>query len=239
MRHLKRTFILFGSILISVCTYAQLSIGPSVYYGRSNFPNELNDIDHREGETYETEFGNSYVAGVFAEYQMKEWFSVQLDVLYDQLNFRQEDVITNSNPVDGSQWISTNERKAEYLSIPLTLQFNYKKMHANVGYQTSFLLSNYERRCTSDPYHGESCQEGKSITLTDKNISLLLSLSYQVYKGLEIEARYLKGMTNVSDGQSGWNMFYSSTVQYIFGLNYHFDLSKKKTEDEAGEEIEP
>lgn len=214
--------------------FGQLSLGPAAYFGQSNFPSEKEDFARRVTETYESKFGNSFAVGMFAEYQMKDWFSLQIDALYDQLNFSEEQIAITSFPLPESEWRNTNNRKAQYLSLPLTLQFNYKFLHANIGYQTSFLLNNYEKRCNTTS-GSEECQSGESTTLTKLNTSLVAGLSFDLYKGLGLEYRFVKGLNNVSNNSSGVNTYQSGTIQYLVGLTYRFRLSQKAATPAEGE----
>jgi len=120
--------------------------------------------------------------------------------------------------------------KIEYISIPLTMQFQYKKLNLNIGYQTSFLVSNYYKATTIDQVGTVSNSEGNGKEMfINRNISLISALSYNVYKNAHIEVRYTKGLTNENNGQTG--LFYNATTtQFLIGLYYKIQFKKKELE---------
>lgn len=224
-----KQLLIIGSLLISINSLGQFYFGPAFYFGKSELSNNI--ISIRSSSNY-TEFRNSYTGGFFNEYTFNSWFSMQLDILYDQLNSEQFYFVDKNNP---NSYKSNQSDKTEYLSLPLTMQFQYKKLNFNIGYQTSFLLSSYYKSSTTDQFGGTSNSEGKGNNMfLNRNISLISALSYGAYKNIHIEVRYTKGLTNIMNTQAGYQ-YNSTTSQILIGLYYKIQFKKKEPQTEEQE----
>ncbi len=207
----------------------QFSIGPSIKFGRSNLPNDIESI--RESENY-TEYGNNYAIGILNEYKLKNWFSVEIDLLFDHLSSQKFYFVDKNN---SNLYKSNQLNKIGYLSIPLFLQFNYKKLNFNIGCQTSFRISEYTKLTITDQDNSQTIYEGNNYNMfLKKNIALTSAITYRLYENFELELRYIKGFVNIMNEKTGY-VYNASTTQFLFGLNYKFDFKKKKSTEEIPE----
>ncbi len=216
------------SLLISLNSFSQFSFGPAIYFGKSEI---LNNISTIRSETSYTEYRDSYVAGLSNEYKLNNWFSMQLDILYDQLNSEQFFFTDINDPTRYRYW---QFDKLEYLSLPLTMQFQYKKLNLNIGYQTSFLLSNHYEYTKVDQFGTDNLKGQDNDMFINRNISFLSALSYNVYKNINIECRYTRGLSNIMNGQTGFH-YDATTSQFLIGLYYMVHIKKKEPETEVEE----
>jgi len=221
---MKQLFII-GSLLISLNSLAQFSLGPALYFGKSELKDDYATI---RNSTYFTEARNSFVAGVFVEYQFNNWYSMQLDVLYDQINSEKFYLQNKYNP---NSYRTNQSNKLTYLSLPLSMQFKYKKFQLNIGYQTSFLLTNSYESTVIDQAQNktETKGNGKNI-FTNLNVSLLVGISYEIFKNIHIEGRYTEGLTSLANNAAG---YYSDerTNQFLVGLYYKISFKKKESKE--------
>ncbi len=220
-----KKLLFIASLLISLNSFSQFSVGPAAYIGKSELSN---DIESVRTESNYTEFGNSYAAGLFGEYQIKKWFSIQLDVLYDQLNSEQFYFVDKSEP---NRYRSNQLDRLEYLTLPLTLQFNYKRLKLNMGCQASFLMSAYSDRTVIDQFGKVSNWAGDSDgRYLESNYSFITGLSFNVYKNIHIEGRYTRGLPNIMDERTGYK-YSATTSQFLIGLYYQILLKKKESKN--------
>ena len=68
-----KQLLIIASLLISLNSLGQFSLGPALYLGKSEISNNLTVV---RTETKYTEPRNSYVIGIFNEYKFNNWFSV-------------------------------------------------------------------------------------------------------------------------------------------------------------------
>lgn len=200
----------------------QYSMGPSVKYGWSDMPNDIESI--RNSTNY-TEFGPSYSIGIFNEYQFINWFSLELDILYDHLSSEQF-YFHNKENLNGYR--STLLTEIGYLTMPLLLQFNYKKLSLHVGGQVSYKVNEYLKWVRTDLNNVQDVGEGRNgVAILRWNYGFTSAITYNVYQNFELEFRYVHGFSNIMNEETGF-VYSASTIQYLFGLNYKFDFQKKK-----------
>jgi hypothetical protein len=215
-----KQLLIIGSLLISLNSLGQFSFGPALYLGKSELSNDI--VSVRSSTNY-TVSRNSYALGLFGEYKLKKWFSMQLDILYDQLNSEQFYFADKEDP---NSYRLNQFDKVEYLTLPLTMQFNYKKLKLNIGYQTSFLLANYSDINLIDPTGLIDIWTGKADEMfTKRNISFIAGISFDLYKNIHIEGRYTKGLSNIMNGTAGYQ-YNATTSQFLIGLYYKIQFKK-------------
>lgn len=208
----------FLFLIFSINSFAQFSFGPAIYFGKSSFPNDQQTV---RSETRNFESRNNYALGVFGEYKFTNWFAAQIDVMYDQLNSEEFYFVDETDP---TAYYSATLDRIEYLTLPLTAQFSYKRLKLNAGYQPAFLLSNYTN--TNRNGINESWRGGK---FKEMNSSFILGFSFDVVKDIHIEARYLRGISNIINPDNA--LYYEArTSQILIGLYYDIRLKKNEAE---------
>lgn len=70
--------------------------------------------------------------------------------------------------------------------------------------------------------------------LLRRNISVVLGLSYDIYKNISIEGRYVKGLTNIMNANA-WYVYDATTTQFLIGLGYKITFKKKEKQEEKQE----
>ena len=184
-----------------------------------------NDIESLRNSTDYTEYRPSYSIGILNEYKFNNWFSLELDLLYDHISSEQFYFVDKDNR-DGYR--STTKMDISYLTMPLLLQFDYKRLSLHTGAQASYPLvwemekTIVDQAGNRDSYGGRAT--GESLGL---NFAFTAALAYNIYKDLELEARYTYGLVNIMDPDWGFT-YYANTTQFLVGLNYKFDFQKKE-----------
>ena len=233
---MKILFFVLG-MFIGFAADSQFSTGVSAYYGRSIVV--TNQVAYREGESYVTEFGNNFLGGIYLNYDVTDWFALQMDLLYDQLNTfegyykvaYEEDVITPlPYPVtwpirwfEEEQWI-----RMDYLSIPFSLKVKLKKWNFKLGVQYAYLakigrsVHHYSYYFNYDYGTDFEYADGFYVN-TRHNLGGVISCGYNLFKNLSLEVRYVHGFANLSQDYIDHD---SWSRQLNFGLSYQI-LPKK------------
>lgn len=212
---------------ISLNMLGQYSMGPTAKFGVSDMPNDIESIRR---STHYTEYGSSYSIGIINEYELKNWFSVELDVLFEHLRSEQF-YFTDKDKPNGYR--STQLNEIGYLSMPLLLKFNYKKFSVHAGAQASYKVTEHLKLVNTNPDNVQTVNEGRNGEAILKwNYALISAISYNIYQNFELELRYAHGLNNIMNEETGL-VYYASTQQFLCGLNYKFDFQKKKSIQEV------
>jgi len=202
---MKKILLLFLLLLITQITHAQISGGVK---GGINFSN-IND----ENIDYNSKTG--FYLGGFVNIKFAKQFAFQPEILFSMQGAVKENFETNS--LMGNQIISVNyfdvDNKLYYINIPLLIKYYFLgKLNFEFGPQIGFAVKN-EVQAKSEEF---GTQIGEPDTNIDMGIDI--GLEYQFYKGLSIDARYNKGLTNIGK-DSDWgnkNSVISFGVSYLF-----------------------
>jgi len=217
-----KRFLFLIFFFFSINMLGQYSVGPTVKYGWSDMPNNIESI--RNSTNY-TEFRPSYSIGILNEYRFNTWFAVELDILYDFLSSEQFYLVNGDNP---EGYRSTTLNEVSYLSMPILLQFDYKKFSLHAGGQASYTLVWETQTVINDGFVNQNSYGSRSTgDGLGWNFAFTAALAYNVYDNLELEARFVKGLVNIMDPDWGFE-HYASTTQFLVGLNYKFNFQKKK-----------
>ena len=155
-----------------------------------------------EGQSFKDEFALGYHAGVFATIGLGKRFSLQPEVLFNQIN---NDTTTNFSNVFKVKNVSSIQLK--YLSIPLLLNYNVNRILAiQVGPQFGVLLNENDNLL----------QNGQNA-FKSGNFSLVGGLQLRLLK-FRVYGRYIGGVTDINNlGSSAtWR---ASTAQLGIGFS--------------------
>lgn len=170
----------------------------------------------------DTKFKFGLVAGIEGQYQINDWFGLSAGVLYTQ---------------EGSKFKKLNDTKLnlEYVNIPVMAKFYVAKgLSLNVGLQPGFLTKSkikFEGNTSTTIAGVKVSGEYDFKDQTNKfDLSVPMSIAYELNNGLTFEARYTSGLTNVlkdafDSNSSTYDKTYNNknevfmlTVGYKFGF---------------------
>jgi hypothetical protein len=225
-------------LLLTASANAQLKIGLTAVNGASVINNDLEPM--LAGDSYSTKFRYNFAVGVRTGYCITDWFNVELDVLYDQINtfdgfYTIADETGTWNPLPAGEtgpldwWQEEYWSRWQFFAAPLTFNFKIKRFSLLVGGQYSFLFrAGGKGHYLSYEFNYDYLTQYESwstfSTVHRHNFSLLGGVRFHLYKGLSIEGRYIHGLRNLRLdwwGNKAW------TRQLQFGFSYMF-LPKKK-----------
>ena len=137
----------------------------------------------------DTKYKPGFAVGLEGQYQMNNWFALSAAVMYQQQGTKIKDV-------DDFKW------NIDYVNIPLMAKFYVTKgLSLNVGLQPGFMVKSKLKVDDADLDVKDACNKF--------DLSIPLSIAYELPMGLTFEARYTYGVTNV-----GKDVFDSKTSSY-------------------------
>jgi hypothetical protein len=161
------------------------------------------NINKLDGEPFSNEFTYGYHVGAFAEIGLGDKFSVEPEVLFNQVNV---DTAQKFSSVFGFNNVSNIQLK--YLSIPILAEYKLGKMIAlQAGPQFGILIDQT----------GNLVQNGKNA-FNKGDFSLVGGIQVKLL-GLRIYGRYVAGLNNINDTNNPGN-WKSETIQ--LGIGYSF-----------------
>ncbi|QEC52410.1 outer membrane protein with beta-barrel domain [Anseongella ginsenosidimutans] len=178
---MKKT-LLIGALFLAGMggTYAQVNYGvkAGVNFANLNFSEDVEDLDPSTLTGFQ--------AGIFANAELAENFSVQPELLYSA-----------QGSVLAEEGDNSYKYKLSYLSLPVMARYQFwEGFRLEVGPQLGLLLS---AKSVLDTDGGEAEEDVKDQT---KSIDFGLAggASYQLPMGIGVFARYYTGLTDISDG---------------------------------------
>ena len=159
-----------------------------------------------EGRSFNQEFRTGFHAGGFAEIGLGGNFSIQPEVLFNQINTRVDSSF--SDVYQGAVNLSNyRDVQLKYLTIPLLLNYKVAKIFTlQAGPQFGILLDQNKNLLNNG---GEAFKSGDFSLVGGAQIKLA---------GLRLTGRHLVGLNNISDisSQSKWK---SQGFQLSAGFN--------------------
>lgn len=140
-------------------------------------------------------------AGVEAEYQATDIFSVSAGLIYSmQGNKAKEDGVTLTTKLD-------------YINIPILANvYVTKGLAVKLGVQPAFNVS-YKQKLSG----GKASVEAEDVGAESFDFSIPVGLSYE-FNNVVIDARYNFGVTNIAEGGDAKNSVFQFTLGYKFAL---------------------
>ena len=125
----------------------------------------------------DTKYKPGFAVGLEGQYQMNNWFGLSAAVMYQQQGTKVKDI-------DDFKW------NIDYVNIPLMAKFYVTKgLSLNVGLQPGFMVKSKFKIADADLDVKDACNTF--------DLSVPLSIAYELPMGLAFEARYTYGVTNV------------------------------------------
>ena len=159
----------------------------------------------------DTKYKAGFAVGLEGQYQLNNWFALSAAVMYQQQGFKIKDL-------DDIKWSN------DYINIPIMAKFYVTKgLSLNAGLQPGFMVKSKFKIADADLDVKDACNKF--------DLSIPLSIAYELPMGLTFEARYTYGVTNVGKDvfdskTSSYDKLYNNknsvfqiTVGYKFALN--------------------
>lgn len=192
---MKKILLMAVVMLASVASYAQQAVGTFTLQPKIG----MNVASLTKCDGCDPRIG--LAAGVEAEYQATDIFSVSAGLIYSmQGNKAKEDGVTLTTKLD-------------YINIPILANvYVTKGLAVKLGVQPAFNVSDKQKLSG-----GKASAEAEDVGAESFDFSIPVGLSYE-FNNVVIDARYNFGVTNIADGGDSKNSVFQFTLGYKFAL---------------------
>lgn len=192
---MKKILLMAVVMLASVASYAQQAVGTFTLQPKIG----MNVASLTKCDGCDPRIG--LAAGVEAEYQATDIFSVSAGLIYSmQGNKAKEDGVTLTTKLD-------------YINIPILANvYVTKGLAVKLGVQPAFNVSDKQKLSG-----GKASVEAEDFGAESFDFSIPVGLSYE-YSNVVFDARYNFGVTNIADGGDSKNSVFQITLGYKFAL---------------------
>lgn len=169
-------------------------------------------------------------AGAFVNIPLSKHFSLQPEVLYNQMGAK--DVISSTETDNGVTNVKTKEEgrvKMNYISVPLMLQMRpTEKFYVEAGPEFSYFINGKTKgeRSVASTTGGVTTTTTSSNTedidkdqINKFNFGLGLGLGYDITSNIGISARYVNSLTKIDKSRPAAE---NNNRVFQLGLNYKF-----------------
>lgn len=192
---MKKILLTAVVMLASVASYAQQAVGTFTLQPKIG----LNVASLTKNEGADPRIG--LAAGVEAEYQATDIFSVSAGLIYSMQG--------NKYKEDGA----TLTTKLDYINIPILANvYVTKGLAVKLGVQPAFNVSDKQKLSG-----GGASVEAEDVGAESFDFSIPVGLSYE-FNNVVLDARYNFGVTSVADGGDAKNSVFQFTLGYKFAL---------------------
>ena len=197
---MKKILLMAVVMLASVASYAQQAVGTFTLQPKIG----MNVASLTKCDGADPRIG--LAAGVEAEYQATDIFSVSAGVIYSMQGNKYDYDVLGKKTV-------TKTNKLDYINIPILANvYVVKGLAVKLGIQPAFKVNDQIKT---------SVDEGSTTADVDKaesfDFSIPIGLSYE-YSNVVFDARYNFGVTNIADGGDSKNSVFQFTLGYKFAL---------------------
>ena len=192
---MKKILLMAVVMLASVASYAQHAVGAFTLQPKIG----MNVASLTKCDGCDPRIG--LAAGVEAEYQANDIFSVSAGLIYSmQGNKAKEDGVTLTTKLD-------------YINIPILANvYVTKGLAVKLGVQPAFNVSDKQKLSG-----GKASVEAEDVGAESFDFSIPVGLSYE-FNNVVIDARYNFGVTNIAEGGDSKNSVFQFTLGYKFAL---------------------
>lgn len=192
---MKKILLMAVVMLASVASYAQQAVGTFTLQPKIG----MNVASLTKCDGCDPRIG--LAAGVEAEYQATDIFSVSAGLIYSmQGNKAKEEGVTLTTKLD-------------YINIPILANvYVTKGLAVKLGVQPAFNVSDKQKLSG-----GKASVEAEDFGAESFDFSIPVGLSYE-YNNVVFDARYNFGVTNIADGGDSKNSVFQFTLGYKFAL---------------------
>ena len=197
---MKKILLMAVVMLASVASYAQQAVGAFTLQPKIG----MNVASLTKCDGCDPRIG--LAAGVEAEYQATDIFSISAGVIYSMQGNKYDYDVLGKKTV-------TKTNKLDYINIPILANvYVVKGLAVKLGIQPAFKVNDQIKT---------SVDEGSTTADVDKaesfDFSIPVGLSYE-YSNVVFDARYNFGVTNIADGGDSKNSVFQFTLGYKFAL---------------------
>lgn len=192
---MKKILLMAVVMLASVASYAQQAVGTFTLQPKIG----MNVASLTKCDGCDPRIG--LAAGVEAEYQATDIFSVSAGLIYSMQG--------NKAKAEGV----TQTTKLDYINIPILANvYVTKGLAVKLGVQPAFNVSDKVKLSG-----GKASVEAEDVGAESFDFSIPVGLSYE-FNNVVIDARYNFGVTNIADGGDSKNSVFQFTLGYKFAL---------------------
>ncbi len=163
------------------------------------------NINKLQGQSFKDQFTYGYSAGVYADIKTGKKWSIQPEVLFNQVSTDTSDKFSTIYKINADK---ISKIKLNYLSIPILLNYNLSKGIAlQAGPQFGILMSQSK----------DLLQEGKDAFKTG-DFSMLGGLQIK-FSSIRLYGRYAIGLNNINDidNRDSWK---NQSIQLGIGFTF-------------------
>lgn len=192
---MKKILLMAVVMLASVASYAQQAVGTFTLQPKIG----MNVASLTKCDGCDPRIG--LAAGVEAEYQATDIFSVSAGLIYSMQG--------NKAKAEGV----TQTTKLDYINIPILANvYVTKGLAVKLGVQPAFNVSDKVKLSG-----GGASLEAEDVGAESFDFSIPVGLSYE-FNNVVLDARYNFGVTNIADGGDSKNSVFQFTLGYKFAL---------------------
>lgn len=192
---MKKILLMAVVMLASVASYAQQAVGTFTLQPKIG----MNVASRTKCDGCDPRIG--LAAGVEAEYQATDIFSVSAGLIYSMQG--------NKAKAEGV----TRTTKLDYINIPILANvYVTKGLAVKLGVQPAFNVSDKVKLSG-----GKASVEAEDVGAESFDFSIPVGLSYE-FNNVVIDARYNFGVTNIAEGGDAKNSVFQFTLGYKFAL---------------------
>lgn len=192
---MKKILLMAVVMLASVASYAQHAVGAFTLQPKIG----MNVASLTKCDGADPRIG--LAAGVEAEYQATDIFSVSAGLIYSM----------QGNKVSGKGVTQTT--KLDYINIPILANvYVTKGLAVKLGVQPAFNVSDKVKYSG-----GKTSIQDEDAGAESFDFSIPVGLSYE-FNNVVLDARYNFGVTNIADGGDAKNSVFQFTLGYKFAL---------------------
>lgn len=192
--NLTKIILVFIFYVVCFTTKGQHDFGVKINYGWSKISTEINSTSQL---TQKFIFMPSYQGGLYYTFHFNNSSIIGAELLFSKIRGKEHSesptIDEFGNPTN-QLIIGKIDRNISYLSIPIYYGFNYKKLHLNIGIQTSFVIASNGFATTLVPDNKGNILyfENKAEKLSIKNFDsgIRAGLFFDLTKRISIEATY-------------------------------------------------
>ena len=155
-------------------------------------------------------------AGVFMNAPLAENFSIQPEVLYNDLGSK----VTRSTEILGNTYSADYSRNLGYISVPVMFQYNATpQFYLEAGPEFGFLV-NASSKATAG--NNSNITNIDTDSFNKFNMGIGLGAGFNITNKLGINARYVAGLNDVTDNDKWGSDASNKNNNFQVGLAYKF-----------------
>lgn len=221
---MKKQFLLFASLVISVMSFAQMKPSFGVKAGLSSATikgdaaGSFNNLVDLSGGAFTTKSHTGFYAGAFASLPVSEAVSIEPGVYYSQKGYE----LNGALSVKGMDFLGANAKavlNSNYIDVPLLLKVNMNGFQVFAGPQVSYLV-NADLHTTAGALGFNILNSTMDATgqLNRWDAAVTGGLGYQFGNGLTLSAAYDHGLSRINAGKN----LDAYNRSFKVGLGYRF-----------------